>query len=932
MPCNFILRSKIFICTTLSFYFFNFKANSQCLTKDAVIDSISIIESNLTFTPANKLERFYNLKNILDKCNSRHDSVYSNVLLKIARYEVNVSKNFATSINYINASIKINKTGRLGSSKYFLAKSYYSMATNYYKLSLFEKALQYFDSTILILKNSSDTTNYTLYSRLYKAYLFFQIGDYQKAVEESTSGIDYALKEKDTSTYLELLIQRAQSFYYQGNISQSLSDVNILTSISTKNNYLYKLASALKIKASIFEKNHEFKKAASLFKRTIYIRVQTKDTEQIANDYIDYGNFYLDSLNNNEKAKQCYLQTIYYGKKIQDSTLLARANTNIGELYLKQKNYKLSSHYCIKALAYLNILIDDIYKNPSSDKLNTVETKEMALVIMNNKVETLLKIYLSNKDNRTLFACLQTALVMDTLITKMRNMQLGNESKLYWRNYTRDFYTNAVEACYLDNNSALAFYFIEKSRAVLLNDKLNELSASSYLSIADAAKQDDYQVKIIELEQKLSDLNGSSGEYQAIQSKLLDVKNDFEQYAKSLEIKYPAYYQYKYADDVSTLPQLQSYLKKNNQSFVQYFLGDTVTYILAITPASTKFICLSQKDFKKEQLSKFLQLCADKEMLMSHYDVFASLSNSIYKTIFQPLKLPPGRLIICSDNIVIPFDALCLDKTGRNFLLNNYNFSYVYSVRSLIKSFYNKANAKGSFIGFAPVSFATSLNVQDLKNAADALQASSSYYSTKKLFTYQNATRSNFFKYACSYSITNIFSHAHADTTDEEPVLYMHDSLIHLSELQLLNNPATKLVLLSACQTNVGKTATGEGIYSLARGFATAGIPSVSATLWKADEQTIYTISERFNQYLSKGMNKDEALKKAKLYFINSNTGNDKLLPYYWANMIVIGNTDAIQFPTTGNSYFWWFAACIVLFLFIALIILWKIFLKEKCF
>src|SRR5207342_3263969 len=131
--------------------------------------------------------------------------------------------------------------------------------------------------------------------------------------------------------------------------------------------------------------------------------------------------------------------------------------------------------------------------------------------------------------------------------------------------------------------------------------------------------------------------------------------------------------------------------------------------------------------------------------------------------------------------------------------------------------------------------------------------------------------------------------------TDNEPVLYMQDSVIHLSELQLLNNPATKLVLLSACQTNVGKAATGEGIYSLARGFATAGIPSVAATLWKADEQTIYAISEKFNQYLSEGMNKDEALQKAKLNFIQANSDNQKLLPYYWANMIVIGNTDAIK-------------------------------------
>ncbi len=281
-------------------------------------------------------------------------------------------------------------------------------------------------------------------------------------------------------------------------------------------------------------------------------------------------------------------------------------------------------------------------------------------------------------------------------------------------------------------------------------------------------------------------------------------------------------------------------------------------------------------------------------MLNNHYDLFADLSNSIYKKIFQPLQLTKGRVIICSDNIVIPFDALCTDINGKNFLLNDYTFSYVYSARFLMKQFKN-ATATGNFLGFAPVSFAKYLQVNDLKNAADALHASAAYYKSNRLFTYQNSTRNNFFNYASSYSIVSIYSHAHADTTDSEPVLYMQDSIIHLSELQLLNNPATKLVLLSACQTNVGKNATGEGIYSLARGFATAGISSVAATLWKADEQTIYEISKKFNEYLSEGMNKDEALQKAKLYFIQHNS-NEKMLPYYWANMIVIGNTDVIKF------------------------------------
>jgi len=155
-------------------------------------------------------------------------------------------------------------------------------------------------------------------------------------------------------------------------------------------------------------------------------------------------------------------------------------------------------------------------------------------------------------------------------------------------------------------------------------------------------------------------------------------------------------------------------------------------------------------------------------------------------------------------------------------------------------------------------------------------------------------------------------------------MLFMSDSVIYLSELQLINKPATKLVVLSACQTNVGKNATGEGIYSLARGFASAGIPAVSATLWKAEEASIYNISEQFNKNISLGMSKDEALQQAKLFFLEKNkNSNNKLLPYYWATMILVGNTDPVKL-STGSRYLWWIGvegliiitACIGIFLF----------------
>jgi CHAT domain-containing protein len=906
---GYVISIGLLLCEPFTFCFKTIGQGSDF--KKILWTSINSVDEN-NLSSSEKLNRLYLLKNAADKYDIKHDSVYSKLLLKIGLYEIQANNNYDKGFKYIESSIAINKSGQLASSKYLAAKGYYAFAYYYSQLNLLNKALIYYDSTINIAKTFPDTTKLILYAKLYKANIYTQNGDYQKAIDESTSGISYSIKHQDSATYISLLDQRAQAFYYVNDLEKSLSDINEILQISSRQKNFFELAAALKLKAFIFQKQQKFTKADSLFKKAITIRNETKIFEQVANDYIDYGNFYLDSLHNYKRAEYCYNKTISYGEKLDDSILLSKASANIAEIYLQQNNYQESLVFCMKSLKYLNPGTENyIYQNPSAEKLSQVSVKELSLAIMSNKVQILLRLYGKSKNRTQLASCLQTALVTDTLITKMRNIQSGTESKLYWRNYTRDFYSTAIEACYLQNNPTLAFYFMEKSRAVLLNDKLNELGAAAYLPEAENKKQESFQIKIVELEQKLSLLKDTSKEYQHLQIQLLDAKSNFEHYIKSLEQNNPAYYQYKYADEVPSLKSLQQYLAKNNQSFIHYFLGDSSTYILAITSKSTKFICLSHQEFNKEKLNAFIELCSNKQALNNHYNSFAALSNSLYKRIFQPLQLPAGRIIICSDNTVIPFDALCTDATGRNFLLNNYTFSYVYSARFLLKQFKN-STATGNFIGFAPVSFAHYLGVADLKNAADALNASAAYYTNDKLFTQQNATRKNFFNYASSYSIVSVFSHARADTTDNEPVLFMQDSVIHLSELQLLNDPATKLVLLSACQTNVGKAATGEGIYSLARGFATAGIPSIAATLWKADEQTIYAISEKFNEYLSKGMNKDEALQKAKLYFIQHNS-SEKMLPYYWANMILIGNTDAIHFTQQSNYTTWVVVGAIIL-------------------
>ncbi|HEX5152233.1 MAG TPA: CHAT domain-containing protein [Parafilimonas sp.] len=892
---SFAFSFKVVVILT-SCIFFCLKNYCQCPEEIKIRNDILRIENNELLPATQKINAFYILKAKLDSCNLSGDSVYTLLIINICKYEFQ-AKNYSTAVPLALKMLQTNTDGKKEFSKILQIKNYSLLAHHYDQVLLFKNALSYYDSTIVKAEALPAAFNYLLDARLYKAYIYFRAGDFQKGVEESTIGINLSSMANDTF-YLRFLNQRAQSFFYQGSLTQADRDITIAIDLAENLNQPFQLATAYKVKALISAYRQDFLSAEIFFKKAIKERIITKRFKVVASDYNDFGNFYRDSVHVYSKAKACYFKAIeYLSKAAVDSEYIGTININLTKTFAYEHDYKNAEHYYFRQMKYLKLFTgNNFLVNPSAKAINLISNKHLAIAIFQDKTELLLQAYRENHLKEYLAATLSTARLTDSVITQTQHEQTGEQSKLSWRNKTRAFYSNAIEACYRANDPALAFFFFEKSRAVLLNEQLHQLDALNRLPASEIEKQEKFQSDVIEQEQKLSLFSQSSPEYATQQIRFLRAKENLENYIKSLEQKYPAYYQSKYADQVPSLQDIQQYLVRNNQSFVHYFINDTVTYILVLNAGNTKFIRLSQKEFDKHQLTEFLRLCAVKEALNNQYDFFASLSNSIYKQIFQPLQLSRGRIIICVDNALIPFESLCSDIQGKNFLLYDYSFSYVYSARFLMKPFKGPA-AKIGFTGFAPVFFEKYLGVNNLKNAAEALKASASYYKSDKLFTYQNATRQNFFNYTSSSAVISIFSHAKADTTDNEPVLFMQDSVIHLSELQYLNNPSTQLVLLSACQTNVGKTATGEGIYSLARGFAAAGIPSVAATLWKADEQAIYVISERFNQYLSEGMNKDEALRKAKLYFIQ-NTSAEKALPYYWANMILIGNAGAV---TTGN-------------------------------
>ena len=121
----------------------------------------------------------------------------------------------------------------------------------------------------------------------------------------------------------------------------------------------------------------------------------------------------------------------------------------------------------------------------------------------------------------------------------------------------------------------------------------------------------------------------------------------------------------------------------------------------------------------------------------------------------------------------------------------------------------------------------------------------------------------------------------------------LNDGFLNAYELYNMSINAD-MVVLSACNTGYGKITRGEGVMSLSRAFRYAGCKSLVMSLWQADDKTTATIMKLFYQNLAAGQQKDEALRHAKLSYLDH---ADPLTahPYFWDAFIVSGNIDKIE-------------------------------------
>jgi CHAT domain-containing protein len=870
---------------------FCLSAEGQCPFKDTLWKRINDL-SNAAISDDDQLKELLNIQTHLKTCHSKIDSVDVLLLHRIGVLYY-YKGNYEMAIDYTLSAL--NPGGRENVPIYInpkqKIKSYRNLSVYYDSLNLVNKKLEAGDSCISIALASNLIDEAFLRTVCDKVIWLLNIGDYSRCLQYTSLG----------QTLAEKYRLNHSSIYYYRIFSWRINALLLMK------NYP-EVALELKGKINEYERFKEYDYIGNLYQlwagyylgtgkidsailnNTLAFRfnLKRKFYTGCASSLNGNGFIYYQYLGDYLKSQENYFRALPFANAQEAISIL----NNIGNVYVKRNLYDSAFYFYQQSFDRIDSGINEsgLLKGRKNEVLNNAAEYIVSLVL--DKSDAFLGQYLMTKKTALLKQALSSYRTADQLLNKIKQNQFETNSKLFWRNSIRRLYEHAIEACWLEHNVNEGFYFFEKSRAVLLDDQLKQ---DRMMQNQDLSRQFQLKKSINELEKKLDTANLKSDNYPALQSQLIRKKEEEDRLQQAIRAKDPLDFARNPNEQNLQIADLRTTFLKDYSSLVEIFNGDSAVYILTVSESDAVISKISK--LKYDSLSRsFLSLISDQDILNNQFPAFAGISRQLYQLLFQTKALKPGRIVISPDGACFPFEALITNQgPGVRYMLTDYSISYTYSARFLMSSFVNAGDrSAGDFMGMAPVHYASYLNLASLPGSDISLHQINTHFRNGYTCVNESAVKNNFLTSFSNYKIVQLYSHAGYSHSTSEPVIYFADSSLYLSDLISQSKPATRLVVLSACETALGQEYKGEGIFSFSREFAMLGIPASVSNLWSVDNGSTYRITELFYKYIAEGLPTDLALQKSKLEFIKG-ASLDKTLPFYWAAPILTGNAEVIK-------------------------------------
>ena len=757
-----------------------------------------------------------------------------------------------------------------------------------------------------------------------RAILSYNIGRIYESFSDCRQGIHYYKNS------LNLLMEEKNLSYLVGNLWSLGALTNRCGDKEQSLSYLYqclKLAKKLDKKADI-----------------IYTYIELGEI------YASDGK-YKQSKTNFQTALQMLQKTPY---KMNN----AKAFDGLGNLYEKLGEVNLARENYVSALSFYRSIRDDFAVADTLYNLSRLDNSENQTTFSIETIKESIKItehlysgvFNSNLKSTYFSSAFDRYELYINLLMKLHKQSLNE-------NY-------AIQALQAAEKS--------RARLMLENLALSEADFTKDADIETLKREKEIRVLLNTKADKLTDLlsrNADKAETEKVSGEINELENELEEIKATLKQSSPIYSAIKNPAPFD-VAEFQRNVLDENSLLLEFSFGKEESYLWLVNQTEVNSYVLPPREQIEAHVEKLRESLASREMKqdenIENYQARISEAENIYKSESQQLsdelfgqiagKLLNKRLIIIPDGKLhyFPIAALPLPHSTDNLpiLLTNETV-YEPSAATLALLMRNSekiSTAPKNLLIFSDPIFSdqdariSAVAETTNQSATDSLHKETfrfaeSLTSLGRLNASQDeadaiigiigasestalsgaaATRERALDASVSdYKIIHFATHGLIN--EQRPELsgivlsqvdqngQNRNGVVRLQDIYAMNLSADA-VILSACNTGIGKEVKGEGLLSLNNAFLQAGAKSVVSSLWKVDDYAAQELMKNFYQELSSGtVTTSEALRRAQIKMQHNPRYKS---PFYWAAFKLEGDFQTA--PNLARPINYWIYALLI--------------------
>ena len=572
-----------------------------------------------------------------------------------------------------------------------------------------------------------------------------------------------------------------------------------------------------------------------------------------------------------DKAFKLHQDALNIFSKIRNREGIGKSLNLLGLAYLRSGQYAESIEKCQQGLtiareignrADTGVVLSNIglaYER-QNDKLSAIDYYENSIVIKES---------------------VQGDIKIEELKSSFASEQIG-------------FYNHLINLLSKEARFKESFNYVERSRARAFLDQLANgpldfrTNTSTELLNKERALKNEISARRTQLV-KLRNRPNSEWDTEAIstvQNQLTKREQEYTNLLTKLKLQSPEIASL-VSVDVASLEEIQNGLDTET-TLVEYFVIDDRTLAFIITCKTFETVAL---DPDLEALTQTIEALRnlDLDPYSDHYHL-ESLKQ-LYQWLIAPLhsNLATTKLTIVPHSVLhyLPFAAL---SDGDRYLIDDYTLTLLPSA-STLRFLPKKRKPDATTILALGDPKTDEPGLRPLRFAKQEVNKIARLYKSAPLVE-TAATETALRSRAIEAGILHLSAHAKYNKHNPQfSTIYLapddrYDGRLEVHDIYSLDLTAnTNLVVLSACQTQVGKLSKGDEVVALNRAFLYAGTPSVMATLWMVDDRATGMLMEQFYTHLRSGASKAEALRQAQ-----REVRQEYPHPYFWAAFTLTGD------------------------------------------